>query len=126
MPVPSAKALEQSVFAANRAAGHLALSVKWHAGATRRKRIHEDGPLRVRCPGHPAPELEAVIVNTAGGMAGGDRFSLDVTVGRDAGLVLTTAAAEKVYRALDVDTSLAVNLAVADGAQLAWLPQEAA
>ena len=41
------------------------------------------------------------MVNTAGGMAGGDRFALDVAAGPDARLVVTTAAAEKVYRALD-------------------------
>ena len=43
-------------------------------GVTRRARVREDGSLRVRFPGPPAAELEAVIVNTAGGMAGGDRF----------------------------------------------------
>ena len=32
------------------------------------------------CPGPASAELEAVIVNTAGGVAGGDRFTLDVTV----------------------------------------------
>src|SRR5262245_43252463 len=56
------------VFAANRAVGRIALSVKTIAGATRRARVHEVGPLRVRCPGPAAAELEAVIVNTAGGM----------------------------------------------------------
>jgi urease accessory protein len=117
-------ALDQSVFAANRAVGRLSFTVKSHAGATRRARVHEAGPLRVRCPGQPAPELEAVIVNTAGGMAGGDRIALDVTVGPDAALVLTSAAAEKVYRALDADTTIDVTQRVAAGAQLAWLPQE--
>src|SRR5262245_14315383 len=112
------------IFAGNRAVGRLALTVQSIAGASRRARVHEQGPLRVRCPGSPAQELEAVIVNTAGGMAGGDRFDLDIAVGRDAQLVLTGAAAEKVYRTLGDDTTVGVTLTVAEGAALAWLPQE--
>jgi urease accessory protein len=120
VPAPQADA----VFAANRAYGRLALSVAAHAGVTRRQRVHEAGPLRVRCPGPPAPELEAVLVNTAGGMAGGDRFDLEIAVGEGAQLMLTTAAAEKVYRTLGPDTTVDVRITVADGAALAWLPQE--
>src|SRR5256885_16744574 len=66
------------IFAANRAVGHVALSVKSVDGKTRRDEVHEAGSLRVRCPGAPAEELEAVLINTAGGGAGGDRFSLEV------------------------------------------------
>jgi urease accessory protein len=113
-----------AVFAANRAAGRLALEVKRSAGATRRGRVCEEGPLRVRCPGPPGSELEAVIVNTSGGMAGGDRFEIDLTVGPAARLLVTSAAAEKVYRALDDDTTVTATLRVEAGGELAWLPQE--
>jgi urease accessory protein len=115
---------QDKLFAANRAVGRLALSVQSIAGASRRARVHEQGPLRVRCPGSPASTLEAVIVNTAGGMAGGDRFDIDVSVGPEARLVLSGAAAEKVYRTLGPDTTVAVTASVAPGAELAWLPQE--
>ena len=40
-----------------------------------------------------------MFVNTAGGMAGGDRFDIEIAAGEGARLTLTTAAAEKVYRA---------------------------
>jgi urease accessory protein len=112
------------IFAANRAVGRIALSVKSMAGGTRRARVHEAGALRVRCPGPAADELEAVIVNTAGGMAGGDRFEIDMTVGAGARLLVTTAAAEKIYRTLEPDTQACVKLSVAAGGALAWLPQE--
>jgi urease accessory protein len=114
----------RDTFAANRAIGKIALEVKSAAAATRRARVHEQGSLRVRCPGPPANELEAVIVNTAGGMAGGDRFEIALAVGSDAELLVTTAAAEKVYRSLDAATNVDVTLKVASGGQLAWLPQE--
>jgi urease accessory protein len=113
-----------TIFAANRAIGRLTLSAKWAEGATRRGRVHERGAWRVRCPGPPAGELEAMIVNTAGGMAGGDRLELDIAVGPGARLLVTSAAAEKVYRTLGSETSIAAKLNVAAGGELAWLPQE--
>jgi urease accessory protein len=112
------------IFAANRASGRIALDAKFADGATRRARVHEQGALRVRCPGAPADELEAMLVNTAGGMAGGDHFALDFAVGPGARLLVTSAAAEKVYRTLGAETTIAARLAVADGGALAWLPQE--
>jgi len=112
------------VFAANRAAGRIDLAVKAGAGFTRRARVFEDGPLRVRFPGAPAPEAEAVIVNTAGGIAGGDRHDIRITAGEGAALVVSTAAAEKVYRTLGASAGIAVALDIGPGASLAWMPQE--
>jgi urease accessory protein len=117
-------AKNKQIFAANRAVGSVAFTVKRVGGKTRRAHVHEAGSLRVRCPGAPAEELEAVLINTAGGVAGGDRFALDVAAGEGTRLVLTTAAAEKVYRALDEPSRIDVKLEVAAGATLAWLPQE--
>ena len=113
-----------AIFAANRAVGSLSFSVKQVAGKTRRAQVREAGSLRVRCPGQPAAELEAVLINTAGGVAGGDRFTLDIVAEQGTRLVVTTAAAEKVYRTLGPDSVIDVKLDVADGATLAWLPQE--
>lgn len=115
----------EETFTANRAAGRIAVSVAARAGASRLARVHEAGSLRVRFPNsHDAGHLDAVIVNTAGGMTGGDKFSLGVTVGADAKLTVTTAAAEKIYRSLGPDTDISVKLAVGRGASVAWLPQE--
>lgn len=114
----------ETIFAGNRAISHVALSAKFAFGASRRERVHEEGALRIRCPGPPAEELEAMIVNTAGGMAGGDRFVLDFSVGANARLLVTSAAAEKVYRTLGPHTSVEAKLAVASAAELAWLPRE--
>jgi urease accessory protein len=114
-----------ATFAANRATGRIALSVTATSGQSRRARVHEAGSLRVRFPNAAdAAQLEAVMVNTAGGMAGGDRFDIEVEVGAGARLSLTSAAAEKVYRSLGPDTQVSVKLAAGPGAALAWLPQE--
>jgi urease accessory protein len=111
-------------FAANRATGTIALAVAALDGVTRRTRVHEAGSLRVRFPNVTTDALEAVIVNTGGGMTGGDRFSLAFDVGPGAALVAGTAAAEKIYRSTGPEVSLDVALNVGAGAQLAWLPQE--
>ena len=112
------------IFAANRARGRIALGVVAAEGRTRRMHVGEEGSLRVRFPNTTAAECEAVIVNTAGSIAGGDSFMLQVDVGAGAELVVTGAAAEKVYRAIDADAQMQVRLSVADGASLRWLPQE--
>jgi urease accessory protein len=121
--VPAASALNE-IFAANRAAGHISLEVGVRDGVTRRVRVSEDGPLRVRFPGPDSTSLEAMIVNTAGGIAGGDRHHIDIAAGRGSHLTVTTAAAEKIYRSLGPDAEIDVRLSVASGARLAWLPQE--
>lgn len=114
----------QAQFAANRANGHLALSVRQAGARSRRGSVHESGSLRLRFPNTDAATLEAVILNTAGGMTGGDRFSIDIDVEENARLLLTTTSAEKIYRSLQDDVTIDVRLKVGGGGHLAWLPQE--
>ena len=116
--------LRDEVFAANRAFGRIALTVAASAGRSRPARVHESGSLRVRFPHREGMVLDAVIVNTGGGMTGGDRFDLDINVGAGADVSVTTAAAEKIYRSLGPDTVLDFKLTVGPGGRLAWLPQE--
>jgi urease accessory protein len=124
VPAVTAATKEESIFAANRATGHIALSVAAVGGRTRRSRVHEDGSLRARFPNVTDEALEAVIVNTGGGMTGGDRFAIDIALGEGANLIAGTAAAEKVYRSNGPDAEMDVTLAVGEGARLSWLPQE--
>jgi urease accessory protein len=113
------------VFAANRAVGRIALSVRHVAGASRPERVHEAGMLRVRFPNAARRDtLDAVIVNTAGGLAGGDRAEIAMTAAAQAKLTVTTAAAEKIYRSLGPPTQIAVKLEAGAGAAITWLPQE--
>jgi urease accessory protein len=124
-PMAASAALRDEIFAGNRAVGRIAFTVAAGPGGSRRGRVHEAGALRVRFPnGSSRATLDAVIVNTAGGMAGGDRFGIDVAVGAGARLTVTTAAAEKIYRSLGPDSNIAVQLDIGPGGALAWLPQE--
>jgi urease accessory protein len=113
-----------AVFAANRARGVVKFDVQEVEGVTRRRHLHESGSLRVRFPSPEAEGLSAVFVNTAGGVAGGDRFDIDITAGEGSRLAVTTAAAEKIYRAQGPAAQLNIVLKAAAGSHLAWLPQE--
>src|SRR3979411_212644 len=113
-----------AIFAANRAQGAVAFDVHRIEGVTRRRQLHESGSLRVRFPSPEADGLSAVFVNTAGGIAGGDRFDIDIATGEGAQLTATTAAAEKIYRAQGPVAQLNIALEAAAGSHLAWVPQE--
>ncbi len=113
-----------AIFAANRAQGSVTFDVHQVEGVTRRRQLHESGSLRVRFPSPEAEGLSAMFVNTAGGIAGGDRFDIDIAVGEGSSLAVTTAAAEKVYRAQGPAAEVNIALKAAAGAHLSWLPQE--
>lgn len=89
------------------------------------ERWREDGAAKVRLPRRPPEKpAEAILINTAGGLTGGDR--LDWTLEADGtSLVATTQAAEKIYRSLGNDAEIHSRLTGSSRAQLYWLPQEA-
>src|ERR1700682_5778070 len=111
-----------AIFAANRARGSVTFDVRQVEGVTRRRHLHESGSLRVRFPSPEAEGLSAVFVNTAGGVAGGDRFDIEIATGEGSRLAVTTAAAEKVYRAQGPAAQLNIALKAAAGSDLAWPP----
>jgi urease accessory protein len=87
--------------------------------------VFQQSPIRIMFPraGGGAVE-EVVLVNTAGGVAGGDRLECAVTALANASIAVTSQAAEKVYRALNEPARIATKLEACEGAKLAWLPQE--
>src|SRR5437899_6751977 len=113
-----------ATFAANRAQGAVRFGVHLQDGVTRRGVLHESGSLRVRFPSPEQEGLSGVFVNTAGGIAGGDRFDIDIATGEASRLAVTTAAAEKVYRTDGPAAALKIALKAAAGSHLAWLPQD--
>jgi urease accessory protein len=110
--------------AANRARSRVSLTVADHDGAARPRRLAEEGSLRLRFPAACAGAQEAVLVNTAGGIAGGDRLTIDLALEARTRLVVTTASAEKIYRSDGAPATLAVTANLAEGAELTWLPHE--
>ena len=114
---PEARARQRSV-------GCVDLAVARQGGTTRVARLSEAGASRLRLPRAVADPLEAVIINTGGGMACGDRYSVSIEALPQTDVVAATPAAERVYRSDGAEAVLEVRLAAASGARLAWLPQE--
>ncbi|MGX9354635.1 urease accessory protein UreD [Roseobacteraceae bacterium S113] len=74
---------------------------------------------------HDADGLTAVVLNTSGGVTGGDRFRLRLALDAKARACITTQAAERLYKAQPGETGLIANrISIASGAALHWLPQE--
>lgn len=104
--------------------GRLAFGLR--DGQTVVRQCYQEAGLRVRMPRvEPGEALEAVVINTAGGITGGDSFSLDIAASAGTRAVVTTQAAEKVYRSSGGVGVFDTTIRVEEGADLAWLPQEA-
>ena len=87
--------------------------------------IFQRAPIRIMFPRVNGGAVEeAVLINTAGGIAGGDRLQCVVTALPNASIAVTSQAAEKVYRALTEPARIATRLKACEAAKLAWLPQE--
>lgn len=92
---------------------------------TRLKALRQQGSFRAIFPRPIQGTIEAVIINTAGGVTGGDQFSTTVTAEENARVSVTTQAAERIYGAPDSNAgTIQTNLIAEKGAQLYWLPQE--
>ena len=119
----TAPPLPRAVCEVPRTVGTAELAVKTRAGATVTDRLRTSGALRILFPAVP-PRLEGIVVNTGGGLTGGDRLSLSARVGVGGHLTLTTQAAERVYRAASGEARVVSHATVVAGAHLSWLPQE--
>jgi len=86
-------------------------------------RLFETGGLRWRFPRSSSP-CEAAMVNTGGGVAGGDSYSVSLTLSEGAEVEATTPSAERIYRSDGAAAIITTRLALAPGARLFWLPQE--
>jgi urease accessory protein len=92
-------------------------------GRTEPERLFETGGLRWRFPRSTNP-CEAAIVNTGGGVAGGDSYSVRLALNEGAEVEATTPSAERIYRSDGPAASIATRLTLAPRARLFWLPQE--
>src|SRR5947209_11264575 len=86
-------------------------------GRTEPFRTFETGGLRWRFPSSRNP-CEAVLVNTGGGVAGGDTYGIDISLGEGANVEVTTPAAEKIYRSDGAPARIAIALTLHAGSRL--------
>lgn len=94
------------------------------AGRSRIATLYQEGAAKIRMPRTSGEPLEAVLINTAGGLTGGDRLRWEIAAGSDTSISITTQACEKLYKAGSGEARIDCGLKLAGGASLAWLPQE--
>jgi urease accessory protein len=83
--------------------------------------LRESGSAKIRAL---VGGSQAILINTSGGLAGGDRFEWRLEAGPGSRLSATSQAAERVYRTLGPPAAVSVKLGVERNAALFWLPQE--
>ncbi len=87
--------------------------------------LEQSGCIRLRLPRaepHVAPS--AVLINTAGGLTGGDEIALAATWAPGTLAAITSQAAERIYRASESHAQIDTRLVVGADATALWLPQE--
>jgi urease accessory protein len=89
-------------------------------------RLHQSGAAKIRFPSsRDASTCEAVLINTAGGLTGGDHLSWSIHAGEAASLTCVSQACERIYRSVDGEPArLSVKMRLDAKARLDWLPQE--
>lgn len=93
-------------------------------GRTRVADLYQKGSAKIRLPKVYDTTATAVLINTAGGLTGGDRLSYDVAIDDNAHAIVTTQTAERAYRSNTGSAKVTGSLKVGAGATLEWLPQE--
>jgi urease accessory protein len=106
--------------------GRLELGLRLEREGTRLCRVEHEGPLRVQRVFHPegltVPHV--YLLHPPGGVVGGDRLDTRITLGAAARALLTTPAAQKLYRSAGPTAAVSNELRLGPGSELEWLPGE--
>ncbi|WMT87213.1 urease accessory protein UreD [Pelagibacterium sp. 26DY04] len=110
--------------ALQRAEGEGRIVAKGRAGLSVLDTLYQRGCGKIRVPKTHGNWLEAVLINTSGGLTGGDRMTWSAQALPNTHLVVTTQACERIYRSSGGAADVRTTLSVQPGARLDWLPQE--
>ena len=91
---------------------------------TRLDTLYQQGSAKVRFPKSYDDQLEAVLINTAGGLTGGDHIDWGLHLKPNSNVVVTTQACEKAYKALAYSAHVTTTMRLDQNSVLHWLPQE--
>lgn len=111
--------------ALQRSSGAARVSFKCRVSGTCLDELYQQGCSKVRFPRKHDGTPEAVLLNTAGGLADGDVLNTDIHWRAGARATVTSQAAERVYRAAGEGSArVTTRLRVDADAVACWLPQE--
>lgn len=107
-----------------RSAGAAMARFDLRAGSTILADLRQEGCAKVMLPRSFGPVPEAVFMNTAGGLTGGDSLSYAITLGAGTTVCATTQTAERAYASTGSAAQVQVSANLGAKARLDWLPQE--
>lgn len=113
-----------AIIAPQRAWGKGRLVAKSALGRSRIAELYQEGCAKIRLPKTFDSSMEAVLINSSGGLTGGDRVSWEVAAGAGTDVTVTTQACEKIYKASADTVEVSTRIEVGAGARVDWLPQE--
>ena len=85
--------------------------------------LYQSGCAKLMLPKTYGEMTEAVMLNTSGGITGGDRLNVKIQVENGA-VVATSQTAERLYRSITEPAKIEITLRAYNAATLHWLPQE--
>ena len=97
--------------------------IGFHLYGQKIEKLYQSGCAKLMLPKTYGDMTEAVLLNTAGGITGGDRLDIDLTADASS-LIVTTQTAERLYRSSTEPAKVDVKLTAKSAATLHWLPQE--
>ncbi len=100
------------------------VSVRFNGASNRLVDLHQAGCLKAMLPRNHAPEPDLVLINTAGGVTGGDQLEISAEVSDGARLNIATQTAERVYKSTGPMGHVSVHLSIGNGSAIHWMPQE--
>lgn len=115
---------DAAIIAPQRAWGKGRLVAKSERGRTRIAELYQEGCAKIRLPKTFDGSMEAVLINSSGGVTGGDQLEWGFAAGEGTSLTLTTQACEKIYKASAGTAAITTHIAAAAGSRVDWLPQE--
>lgn len=108
-----------------RSHGCLSLSLAVRGDRTAIAGWYQSGAAKARAPKvYSHRGIEALLINTSGGLTGGDTLDISLAVGEAACGVFTSQASEKIYRSLVGTVSIKVDFSVGKDGRGYWVPQD--
>jgi urease accessory protein len=97
---------------------------KHDGNMSRLEGLYQQGSAKIRFPKSYTQAVETILINTAGGLTGGDRLDWNLSLGPRSKVVATTQACEKSYRSTSGEATITTSIVMDDDTSLHWLPQE--
>lgn len=107
-----------------RVVGSAAVSFKASDQKSRLDTLYQHGSAKIRFPKTHGKFAEAVLINTAGGLTGGDQLDWSLKLDSDTNAVFTTQACEKIYQSSRGIAQVSTQIVIGENATCHWLPQE--